>query len=193
MSDYNNKVVLATGEVLMDLSADTIAPANVTKGITFHDGDGAPQVGTSTKDLDTSKASAKVGEVIEGATFGARGAMMTGTAKNNGAVHLNVDSTGRVKIPQGFHDGSGDAGLSSSDISALDPSNVREGVEYMGKTGTLKVGTDEKVQNKTVTPSFTAQEITPDEGFTCMRKVTVNAIKVTRTPNAAGGNTVTIG
>lgn len=177
----------------MDLSADTITPADVQKGVTFHDGEGAPQTGTSTKDLDTSGATAKVAEVIEGATFGARGAMMTGGAKNNGAVHLNVDSTGRVQIPQGFHDGAGDAGLSESDLSALDPSNVREGVEYFGKTGSLKVGTQETVQNKTVDPSFAAQEVTPDSGYTCMRKVTVNAIKITRTPNAAGGNTVTIG
>lgn len=143
MSNLVNKVVDANGVVYLDMEADTVAPENVAKGVTFHDSTGAAKTGTSTKDLDTSGATIKPAEALNGTTFGARGSMMIGTMPNRGEMHLDVDSTGRVKIPNGHHDGAGDAGLSKEDLAALSPENVREGVEYLGKTGKLKVGAAE--------------------------------------------------
>lgn len=49
------------------------------------------------------------------------------------------------------------------------------------------------LQEKIVTPSTSAQEITPDSGYDGLSKVTVNAISYTETENEAGGITVTIG
>lgn len=50
---YVNKVVIGK-ETKLDLTADTITPDKLAKGITAHDKSGAPITGTSTKDADTS-------------------------------------------------------------------------------------------------------------------------------------------
>lgn len=75
---YVNKVVIGK-ETKLDLTADTVTPDKLAKGITAHDKSGAPITGTSTKDADTSDATAAVAEVLNGKTFYARGAKMTGT------------------------------------------------------------------------------------------------------------------
>ena len=54
MADTTGKVVLATGEVLIDLTQDDVKPEHVQKGITFHDKTGAEQTGTNTKTVDAS-------------------------------------------------------------------------------------------------------------------------------------------
>ena len=42
----NNKVQLADGTVLIDLTGDTVTPGNVEDGITFHDASGTQRSGT---------------------------------------------------------------------------------------------------------------------------------------------------
>ncbi len=69
---YVNKVVIGK-ETKLDLTADTVTPDKLAKGITAHDKSGAPITGTSTKDADTSDATAAVAEVLKGKTFYARG------------------------------------------------------------------------------------------------------------------------
>lgn len=51
---YNNKIILSTGEVLIDLTQDDVNEELVAKGIKFHDKSGAQKVGTSTKTVDAS-------------------------------------------------------------------------------------------------------------------------------------------
>ena len=46
---YVNKVVIGK-ETKLDLTADTVTPDKLAKGITAHDKSGAPITGTSTKD-----------------------------------------------------------------------------------------------------------------------------------------------
>lgn len=41
-----SKVVLANGEVLIDLTEDTVAPETLAEGVTAHGADGKPIVGT---------------------------------------------------------------------------------------------------------------------------------------------------
>ena len=77
---YVNKVVIGK-ETKLDLTADTVTPDKLAKGITAHDKSGAPITGTSTKDADTGDATAAVAEVLTGKTFYARGAKMTGTMR----------------------------------------------------------------------------------------------------------------
>ena len=57
-NQYNSKVVLASGEVLIDLTNDTIDAAHLLDGITAHDKSGAPITGTNTYNADTSDANA---------------------------------------------------------------------------------------------------------------------------------------
>ena len=56
---YVNKVVVGA-EVKLHLSQDTISPDKLAKDITAHDKSGAPIVGTSTLDVDSSDATAAV-------------------------------------------------------------------------------------------------------------------------------------
>ena len=46
MAEYTSKVVLGTGEVLIDLTADTVEASKLLSGITAHGADGAPITGT---------------------------------------------------------------------------------------------------------------------------------------------------
>lgn len=42
----NNKVQLADGTVIIDLTGDNVQPGNVEEGITFHDAAGEQRIGT---------------------------------------------------------------------------------------------------------------------------------------------------
>ena len=46
-NSYNNKVVLASGEVLIDLTGDTADAAHLAAGYTTHDKSGAAITGTA--------------------------------------------------------------------------------------------------------------------------------------------------
>ena len=48
-------------------------------------------------------------------------------------------------------------------------------------------------QARTATPKFTQQVIAPEDGYTHLSQVTVEAITVSYSDNSAGGKTVTIG
>ena len=67
-NEYNNKIVLGDGTVLIDLSGDTADAAHVLSGYTFHDKSGAPVTGTNTYDSDTSEDTAAVAEILAGSS-----------------------------------------------------------------------------------------------------------------------------
>lgn len=194
MNQYNNKVVLSNGEVLIDLSQDTVEQAKVLSGFTFHGKDGAPYTGTCTFDSDTSQDTAAVSEILLGKTAHARGTKLTGTMPNNGSVNGKISTRdGTYIIPQGFHDGSGSVEIDSTEKAKLIPQNIREGVTLLGVEGSMSGSESEKKQAKTAAPSFEEQVILPDSDFTCLSQVTIAAIPVSYSDNAAGGKTVTIG
>ena len=193
-NSYNNKVVLASGEVLIDLTGDTVDAANVLDGFTFHDKSGAPVTGTCTYDSDTSDDTAAVGEILSGKTAHARGALLTGTMPNNGAqMGSIITKTQEVTIAQGYHDGSGKVSISADEQAKLIPSNIREGITILGIEGMMSGSEGVVAQARTVTPKFTQQVISPEDGYTHLSQVTVYAITVTYSDNSAGGKTVTIG
>lgn len=192
-NQYNNKVVLSSGEVLIDLSGDTADAAHVLKGSTFHDKSGAPVTGTCEYDSDTSDDTAAVAEILIGKTAHARGAKLTGTMPNNGAVSGTIASKEAAYIiPQGYHDGSGKVQISATELAKIVSGNIKNGVDILGVTGNYG-GESISAQAKTATPSFTQQVIQPDNGYDYLTVVTVKAIPVTYTDNSAGGKTVTIG
>lgn len=193
-NSYNNKIVLASGEVLIDLTGDTVDAAHVLDGFTFHDKSGAPVTGTCTYDSDTSDDTAAIGEILSGKTAHARGALLTGTMPNNGAQIGSIGTkTQEVTIAQGYHDGSGKVSISADEQAKLVPNNIREGITILGVEGTMSGSESVVAQARTVTPKFTQQVISPEDGYTHLSQVTVYAITVTYSDNSAGGKTVTIG
>ena len=193
-NSYNNKIVLASGEVLIDLTGDTVEAAHVLDGFTFHDKSGAPVTGTCTYDSDTSDDTAAVGEILSGKTAHARGALLTGTMPNNGAQMGSISTKEQeVIIAQGYHDGSGKVSILADEQAKLIPSNIREGITILGVEGTMSGSESVVAQARSVTPKFTQQVISPEDGYTHLSQVTVQPITVSYSDNSAGGKTVTIG
>ena len=193
-NSYNNKIVLASGEVLIDLTGDTVEAAHVLEGFTFHDKSGAPVTGTCTYDSDTSDDTAAVGEILSGKTAHARGALLTGTMPNNGAQMGSISTKEQeVIIAQGYHDGSGKVSILADEQAKLIPSNIREGITILGIEGTMSGSESVVAQARSVTPKFTQQVISPEDGYTHLSQVTVQPITVSYSDNSAGGKTVTIG
>lgn len=193
-NEYVNKVIIG-GEVKIDLTGDTVTADKLAKGVTAHDKSGAIITGTSTKDLDTSNATAQPSEVLVGKTFGAKGSMKTGTMPNNGAKTLNiVDKKKAVTIPQGYHDGSGKAQVDPTEAAKIIPNNIRQGITILGVEGSMSGTEGANPQAKVVTPTFETQVISPDSPtYNFLSQVTVNAIPVTYVDNEQGGQTVTVG
>lgn len=191
-NQYNSKIALANGEVLIDLTQDDVKPEHVQKGIYFHDKTGERKTGTNTKTVDASGVTAEAAEVLNGRTFGKGTEVQTGTMPDNSGKDVVIANKSGTQIPLGYSDGTGRAKLSDSDLAKLIPENIKEGVTILGVEGDF--GADDiSSQSKEVTPSFEDQTILPDPGVSYISSVKVKAIKVTRTDNEAGGVTVTIG
>ena len=191
MANYINKLVVGT-ETKFDLTSDTVTADKLLKDITAHDKSGAPITGTCTYDADTQDATAAVAEILEGKTAYARGAKLTGTMPNKGAVSGTIATKDAYTIPMGFHDGSGTVSIDATELAKIIPANIKSGVSILGETGTYG-GEAAKVQTKSVTPTMSVQTVLPDEGFDYLSQVSVAAIPVTYSDNAAGGQTCTIG
>lgn len=189
-----NKIIYG-GKTLIDLTADTVTPSDLKKGVTSHDKSGAVITGTSTLDSDTSEDTAAVAEILSGKTAHARGTKLTGTMPNNGAVDGVISAVdGVYTVPQGYHDGSGTVKIDATEAGKIVADNIRQGVTILGVKGTMSGQEDVRAQEKSVTPSLEAQTITPDttDGYNYLSQVTVAAIPYVESDNAAGGVTVTI-
>lgn len=188
-----SKVVYG-GNTLIDLTGDTVAPDKVLSGYTGHSKDGEPFTGSCTFDVDSTDATAAVAEILKDKTAYARGAKLTGTMPNNGAVSGTIKTKeGTYIVPQGYHDGSGTVGIDNAEKAKIIPANIREGISILGVIGEMSSSEGMKPQAKTVTPSSVQQVVTPDDGYNCLSQVTVKAIPYVELPNSAGGTTVTIG
>lgn len=191
MANYINKLVVGN-EVKFDLTSDTVTAEKLLSGFTAHDKSGAPITGTCTYDADTQDATVAVAEILEGKTAYARGAKLTGTMPNKGAVNGTIATKEAYTIPMGFHDGSGTVSLDATESAKLIAGNIKSGVTILGVEGTF-AGETVTAQTKSVTPTMSVQTVLPDQGYDYLSQVEVAAIPVTYSANAAGGQTCTIG
>lgn len=188
-----SKVVFG-GEVLIDLTMDTVVADKLLNGYTAHGADGEVVTGTCTYDSDTQDATATDAEILAGKTAYVKSTKKTGTMKNNGAVNGKISTkAGVYTVPQGYHDGSGKVQIDSTEQAKIIAANIRDGVTILGVTGTMSGSEGIKPQSKSVTPSTEVQTVLPDTGYTHLSQVTVAAIPYSESDNSAGGKTVTIG
>lgn len=188
-----NKIIYG-GNVLIDLTADTVSADKLLSGITAHDKSGEIIEGTCTYDSDTQDATVAVAEMLIGKTAYARGSKLTGTMPNNGAVTGSIETKdGTFSIPLGFHDGSGSVSISLAEQAKLISANIKSGIEILGVIGSYS-GEAVTAQSKdNIVPKTTAQTILPDDGYDYLSQVVITAIPYTESANSAGGITVTIG
>ncbi len=186
--------IIYGGRTLIDLTGDDIAADKVLIDVQFHGADGKIYTGTCAFDVDSSPATLKAAEALEGKTFAAGGKIITGTAKNNGAVNGVIKiKDGSYTVPIGYHDGSGTVVIDPTEMAKLIATNIRDGVTILGVTGTMTGSEGVISQTKVVTPTTAEQVIIPDDGYTHLSQVTVAAIPYVESENAAGGLTITIG
>lgn len=186
--------VIYGGRTLIDLTADTVKKDKLLKGYTAHGADGEQITGTCEFDANTQDATATDAEILTGKTAYNKGVKVTGKMPNNGAVSGIIQTkAGKYTIPQGYHDGSGTVGISTTEQAKIIPENIRQGVTILGVAGAMSTTEGEKRQEKTVTPTAQEQIVVPDAGYTCLTSVTVKAIPYVESDNSAGGKTVTIG
>lgn len=186
-----NKVVYG-GQTLIDLTPDTVTADKLLEGITAHDASGATITGNCDYDANTQDATATVNGVLAGQTFYGQGTKKTGTMPNRGKVDAAISTKEQtVTIQDGYHDGSGTVKIDETEQAKIIADNIKQGVQILGVTGTYG-GEEQPAQPKTVTPTKTGFTVLPDDGYSFLTQVTVNAIPYSETENPQGGLTVTI-
>ena len=102
--------------VILDLTSDTVAAANLLSGYTAHGRDGEEVVGTCTYDSDTSDATATTSDILYGETAYVNGVKITGDMPNRGALSGTIDDVNdAVTINAGYYDGSGSVTLDATE------------------------------------------------------------------------------
>lgn len=194
MSDHIANKVIFDGNVLIDVSTDTVAQDKVLYGYTFHYKDGTTKAGTCTYDANTSDATASASEILATKTAYVNGTKLTGEMTNRGSVTGTISGKAdEYTVQAGYHDGGGKVSISSTEQAKIIAGNIKSGVTILGVEGSYTGEAIAVQANKNATPSSSEQVILPDSPNDYLAQVTVAAIPYEETLNSAGGYTVTIG
>lgn len=189
----NSKIIFG-GEVLIDLTADTVTAEKLLKGYTAHNKAGDVITGACEFDANTQDATAAAAEILINKTAYVNGVKVTGEMPNKGAVKGSIATKDDAfTIPAGYHDGSGSVTIGEDEKKKLIPANIREGITVLGVVGQMTGAESVLAQPKTITPTRARQIVTPDDGFNYLSEVTVEGIPYSESDNAAGGKTISIG
>ena len=187
----NSKIVYG-GQVILDLTQDSVAADKLLSGYTAHGRDGEAIVGSCDYDANTSDATASTSDILSGSTAYVNGVKLTGDMPNRGALSGVIDDKDdAITINAGYYDGSGSVTIDSTEKAKIIAGNIKNGVSILGVTGDY-TGEGVPTEQCNVTPYTTAQTILPTSGYN-ISQVNVAAIAYSRELNAAGGYTVTIG
>lgn len=115
----------------------------IINGITYSD---VPQVsiplaqgGGNATFYDTTDATASASDILAGKTAYA-GGTVTGSMVNNGRQTGTITTkAGTVTIAQGYHNGSGSVGISSTEQNKIIATNIKAGVSILGVSGDSNV------------------------------------------------------
>ena len=95
---------------------------------------------------------------------------------NNGAVSGSIAAKAQeYTVPAGYHNGSGKVAIASAEQEKIIPGNIKSGIIMLGVEGAY-TGEGVTLQTKSVTPTKSAQDVTADDGYDALSKVTVGAI-----------------
>lgn len=186
-----NKIIYA-GNVLLDLTSDTVEVGTLLYGATAHDASGEIIVGECTYDADTSDATASASEILDTKTAYKAGAKVIGNMPNRGGVSGTISTkAGQYTIQQGYHDGSGKVAIDAIEQSKIIAGNIKKDIVILGIRGEYE-GAGATAESKTVTPDKNGFTVLPTSAD-YLSQVVVNPIPYTETVNAQGGLTITIG
>lgn len=109
----NNKVQLADGTVLIDLTGDNIQPENVEEGITFHDASGTQRSGTLQRGAQVASGSVTLskknqmninpGFAVRNVCFALPKSSSTSDAYRGGGIYIDGTASGDITSVDNVH------------------------------------------------------------------------------------------